>query len=226
MPTPLVDNAPFSHEVIELITQALETDDCVFVMEDAKPARRRWLSSGLPREQVEKFVYLNEHTKAETLPQLGQLLKQGQRLFLMSDGGLPCIADPGVELVDYCHRNKIKVSAAPFENSPILALALSGFEARQFVFQGFPPKDKAQRESFLQVVAQERRVQILMDTPYRLSRLLHEFSQHSLLSHRELFIGLNLSYDAERLLRGSARELLSQLDGQKEEFILIVNQMI
>jgi 16S rRNA (cytidine1402-2'-O)-methyltransferase len=223
IPTPLVDDGPFSFEVIKLLSEAPE--DAHFIFEDQKPARRRWLASGLARETIAKFHYINEHSAADELQTYIALIKQGHELYLMSDGGLPCIADPGVELVDLCHQNKLTVTSAPFDNAPILALALSGFKAPSFVFQGFLTTNKEQRKLALDQVARENRVQILMETPYRLERLLSELGEHPILRDRHCCLAMELNRESERVLRGRPHELLDQVRGQKLEFVLLLNQI-
>src|SRR5690606_25080014 len=137
-----------------------------FAIEDLKPGRRRWLRWGLPREQVEKFVLYNEHTRDEAIDILLGELKRGRDVYLMSDAGLPAFCDPGQQLVDRAHLNGITVTATPFANSIALAMALSGYSHDRFVFEGFIPIKEPQRAKTLQEIAAEKRPIIVMETPY------------------------------------------------------------
>jgi 16S rRNA (cytidine1402-2'-O)-methyltransferase len=208
----------------------------VLAVEDAKVARRRWLAWGLPRSAIETFWVFNEHNAEEGTLQLLQQLKSGLDVYLMSDCGLPAFFDPGQRLVDACHTAGIVVTATPMPNSFALAIALSGFPHQRFTFEGhLPAKDPDLRRGAIERILQNPLMSVLMDTPYRLSKLLSEFlsTSASLASHlpkgeaskliaRSYFLGLDLNYENELLLRGSLEHLIKQVEGEKREFILIV----
>jgi len=223
IPTPIDETSPLEQCAFDLLNNAAINDkeNSVFVIEDLKPGRRRWLRFKLPRDIVEDFVLYNEHTAKSASHEVLTLLKKGKNVFMMSDGGLPAFCDPGRDLVELCHKNKVKVTATPFANSISLALALSGFNHNKFVFEGFLPIEKESRNKALNLLKKEKRTVILMDTPYRLKRLLEELGQ-VFGNQRELFVGLDLNSSEEELLRAVPSVLLKKITDFKREFIIIL----
>ncbi len=229
VPTPLSEDGILEPVAFARLNFAAleESDNSVFVIEDLKPGRRRWLHFGLPRQAVENFVLYNEHTCLEASKSLLSELQKGKNVFLMSDGGLPSFYDPGIELVKMCHQNKIKVTSTPFCNSVVLALALSGCSHKKFWFEGFLPLDSAQREQVIKKLLNQKETSVLMDTPYRLKRVLEEFQSAFAANSgikRKLFVALDLNGAKEELHLGSPAELLGRIIDFKREFILIVSE--
>ncbi|MFA6238677.1 MAG: SAM-dependent methyltransferase [Bacteriovorax sp.] len=228
IPTPLSENSelePVAHRL--LMKAALEErESSLFVIEDLKPGRRRWLGFGLPREVVEDFVLYNEHTAATAARELLSALEFGKNVFLMSDGGLPAFYDPGVELVRMCHQHHIKVTSTPFCNSVVLALALSGFSHKKFWFEGFLPLDAQERAAVIKKLLLQKNSSILMDTPYRLKRVLEEmnslWSGNS--SGKKIFVAMDLGGDTESLMLGTPNELLNSIQEFKREFVLVISE--
>ena len=226
IPTPIAENVPLESVAFSLLERAanLERDRSVFVIEDLKPGRKRWLSFKLPREIVEEFRLYNEHTTKEIVNELLAELKLGKNVYLMSDGGLPAFYDPGVELVNFCHLNKIKVTATPFPNSVALALALSGFTHQKFWFEGFLPLESDERIKTLKNIYSMKHTVILMDTPYRLKRVLEECAEIHAKSGKRLFLAMDLGSENEECLRGTPVELLSSITELRREFVLVISQ--
>lgn len=220
IPTPIDEENNLEPVALELLNKNASTQNSIMVIEDLKPGRRRWLRWGLPRENVESFELYNEHNQQQQCEKLLAELKKGKDVFLMSDGGLPAFCDPGRELVHRCHLNKIKVTATPFYNSISLAVALSGIDHDQFFFRGFLSNKKDLRADQLKDLRKIKHTQVIMDTPYRLKRLLEELSELGL--KREHFLALDLGRDSEELYLGTPAKLLSQLKELKREFVLII----
>ncbi len=225
VPTPLQEELPLEPVALERLRAASADPATLLLVEELKVARQRWLRWGLPRESIERFVAFNEHTAAEQTPIVLQALKAGSSAVLMSDGGLPAFCDPGEGLVDACHRQGLPVTSTPFPNSVALALALSGFSHRSFVFAGFLPQKDPERSLALAAVVKETRTQILMDTPYRRQRLLEELAQAlpSDQKGRQVLLALELNGPKERLLRGTLSVVLSKTSElEKQEFVLVL----
>ena len=220
IPTPIDEINPLEGVAKELLLNACEDEASIFVIEDLKPGRRRWLRWGLPRDRVESFELLNEHTAKVQTQKLLSFLKEGKNLFLMSDGGLPAFCDPGRELVAACHAHNIVVTSSPFQNSIVLALALSGFDHSKFVFEGFIPVKTDERIEALKKIVQEKSAIILMDTPYRMKNLLENLS--NIASGRRIFLAMDLNSPEEQLLLGNPAKLLGKIEHYKREFILIL----
>ena len=112
---------------------------------------------------------LNEHTK-DYNELLGPLVK-GENWGLISDCGLPCLADPGAKLVSLARKRNLEIQAYPGPSSIIQALMLSGFSGQSFAFHGYLPRDPKKREAKLkqlvQAVRKERQTQVFIEAPYR-----------------------------------------------------------
>ena len=226
IPTPLAEVGELEPVAFKTLLEAAthDAENSVFVVEDLKPGRRRWLAFKLPRETIESFVLYNEHTVATAVKDLLSKLQQGKNVFLMSDGGLPAFYDPGVELVDLCHQNKIRVTSTPFFNSISLAIALSGFSHRKFWFEGFLPIDSLERQTAIKNIMNLKSTSIVMDTPYRLKRVLEEFLAAWGSSRKNLFVAMDLNTENEELRRGTPKELLKEISDFKREFVLVVSE--
>ncbi len=221
VPTPIQEGLPLEPTALEMIKSNLQNDKVIFCVEDIKPARKRWLQWGLPREKIDELVCFNEHTQEDLSKELIQKLKCGYIIFIMSDGGLPAFCDPGQKFLKLCHHNKIKVTSTPFPNSIALALALSGIEHNRFYFAGFPPRQKEARESFLKELTERNETIVLMDAPYRMSKLCQELSKMN--PSQYAFLAIELNGDDEKLIYGKIGDLATQTSQQKAEFILILD---
>lgn len=228
IPTPLNDDGVLEPIAFALLKKAAleEKENSVLVIEDLKPGRRRWLHFSLPREAVESFVLYNEHTAKVASMELLQALKSGKNVYLMSDGGLPAFYDPGIELVSLCHKNKIRVTSTPFCNSVVLALALSGFSHKKFWFEGFLPMDGDERITVLKKLLIEHHTSILMDTPYRMKRVLEELAEcwSSNTTSKKIFLAMDLNSEKESLMLGTPLELLKSIEDYKREFVMVISE--
>jgi len=142
-----------------------------FIVEDLRSARRflRLIDKGFPIDDT-VFMELNEHTAESELE--GYLLPavRGADIGIMSEAGLPGIADPGAKIVALAHKKGIKVIPLSGPSSIILALISSGFNGQNFSFNGYlpvKPAEKTSRIKDLEKKAREGYAQIFMETPYR-----------------------------------------------------------
>lgn len=217
VPTPIDNETMLEPTAREALNAAFERGDIIAV-EEAKTCRRRWIHWGLPREAIESFILYNEHTSLDEAPKLLAQMKKGKSVYLISDCGLPAFCDPGRLLVELCHKSAIQVSATPFANSVALAIALSGFNHERFIFEGFIPQRGADRKKALKRILSQKETSIVMDTPYRLERLLSELKDIN--GEKEVFLAMDLNKKEERLRRGKVKDL--QLPEEKKEFVLVI----
>lgn len=236
IPTPIDETSPLESVALDLLKNAAESEnfkqESIFAIEDLKPGRRRWLRFGLPRTTVEDFVLFNEHTQKELTPVLIDKMKAGVNVYLMSDGGLPAFCDPGQKLVSECHERGVTVTSTPFGNSISLSLALSGLPHDRFSFFGFLSLDKDKRASEWREVSERLKKEtiILMDTPYRLDRLVDEAQKT--LSGRSVkaFLGMNLGdKEQEKLVRAPLVKMTKILEEQgvnRPEFVLVLSESL
>ncbi|MBP3563447.1 MAG: SAM-dependent methyltransferase [Bacteroidales bacterium] len=170
IPSPLGDNDPA--EVIPApVLKSLEGFR-TFVVEEVRTARRYLSRAGLKGKIGElEFHELNEHTDAATVEGYMKLFDNGNDVALISEAGLPAVADPGAQLVALAHAHGITVVPAVGPSSLMLALMASGLNGQSFAFCGYIPAKTEERRSRLRtlekVSAQLKQTQILIETPYR-----------------------------------------------------------
>lgn len=217
VPTPIDDQNLLDIKAQELLLKASENSQNIFCVEEEREGRRRWLRFGLPREKVQDLVCYNEHTATDLNINLIKKLKSGSDVYLMSDAGLPAFCDPGQELVNLCHENKIAVDATPFSNSLLLAIMLSGFKAEPFYFQGFLPKEDVSRLQILKELIAKKHLVAIMETPYRYKKLLNELLD--LNCSRLVFIGIDLNTEGQIIYRGPLKSAPLEI---KAPFVLLL----
>ena len=151
------------------------------MVEELRTARRFLSRYGL-RGHIDEldFHILNEHTTPAEVEALLPLF-DGQDVGLMSEAGLPAVADPGAALVALCHRHGIEVVPLVGPSSMILAVMASGLNGQSFAFHGYLPIDPAERAKRLKQLEiraqQERQTQLFIETPYRNQKLFETLCQ-------------------------------------------------
>lgn len=170
IPSPLGDNDP--EEVIPVPVLKSLTGFRTFVVEEVRTARRYLSRAGLKGKIGElEFHELNEHTDQGTIEGYLRLFDNGNDVALISEAGLPAVADPGAQLVALAHRNGIEVVPAVGPSSLMLALMASGLNGQSFAFCGYIPAKTDERRARLKtlekVSAQLKQTQIIIETPYR-----------------------------------------------------------
>lgn len=136
---------------------------------------RRYLIKLLPQSPCARtlpILLLNEHSTKETYEEIIHKIVQGERWGLISDAGLPTLADPGSQLVHQLRRRGVAdIHALPGPSSVVLALMLSGLDAQKFAFHGYLPKESVERKKMLKDLerysARTAMTQICIETPYR-----------------------------------------------------------
>ena len=168
------------------------------------------------------LITLNEHNEKEEAPNIMVRLAKGEQLAIISDAGTPVFADPGQHLLELLYQMEIPISPVPGPASLMAALSLCDFPIERFIFAGFPPQKSQLREAFLSKYKNETVPVILMDTPYRLTKLLEEV-QAVFGKNQAILLACDLTQKKEAIFNGKIRDILPAVNGQKREFILIVN---
>lgn len=177
IPSPIGDNDP--SEVIPAHVLNSLHDINVFVVEDIRTARRYLSKAGLKgRIGSLEFHELNEHTRPEEIEGYISLFDGGTDVGLISEAGLPAVADPGAQLVELAHRNGIKVIPFTGPSSLMMALMSSGLNGQSFAFCGYLPAKTEDRKSRLRTLeklsAATGQTQIFIETPYRNDSMLKD----------------------------------------------------
>lgn len=151
-----------------------------FVVENIRTARRFLARSGLSRPiDTLEFAELNEHTPLEAVePLLEPLLRERKNIGLMSEAGMPCVADPGAKLVAAAHRHGVEVVPLVGPNSVLLALIASGANGQSFAFNGYlpvkPPERSKAIRHFERRALTEGQTQLFIEAPYRNRKLFDD----------------------------------------------------
>lgn len=149
------------------VDQAVSTLDGLIA--ESETAGRRYLGrfeTKKPARDIPIAIY-NQKTPKEDLDFLLEPIKKGERWGYVSDAGLPCIADPGSELVFRAKKSGIIVQAFVGPSSLLMALMLSGLPAQEFAFHGYLPAEKDGRDKAIVQFARTPGTHIFIETPYR-----------------------------------------------------------
>ena len=177
IPSPLGENDPA--EVIPVPVLESLKGFRTFVVEEVRTARRYLSKAGLKGQIGDlQFYELNEHTEPATIEGYLKLFDEGNNVALISEAGLPAVADPGTQLVALAHRHGIEVVPAVGPSSLMLALMASGLNGQSFAFCGYIPAKTDERRSRLKtlekVSSQLKQTQIIIETPYRNDSLFQD----------------------------------------------------
>ena len=158
-------------EVIPETALAITRQLRYFIVEDIRSARRflRLIDREFPIDDTQFFL-LNEHINDSGIESYLDPVLKGHDAGIMSEAGLPCIADPGAKIVALAHRRNIVIKPLSGPSSIILALIASGFNGQNFTFHGYLPVKPEERKSRLRELEKKTKegyAQIFMETPYR-----------------------------------------------------------
>lgn len=214
IPAYLSENSPIEYFAPAIKEYILKTD--YFFVENEKTARKviKFFCPEKKQPDLKLFlldkyselseVHLDRKEKNTDLKEAQNLMINGQDFGLLSEAGLPCIADPGNIMVKWCHENHIKVVPVNGPSSIILALISSGFNGQEFTFNGYLPIEKSQKKEkirFLENQVQKTGFsQIFMETPYRNNQLLEDLIQY-LNPNTKLCIAANINHPTEEFIK-------------------------
>jgi 16S rRNA (cytidine1402-2'-O)-methyltransferase len=182
---------------------------------------RREVSTMLKRLGIEnKDIHLlNEHTTDEEVADLLKLCRQ-KTVALVSDAGTPGFCDPGARLVSACRAENLQITTLPGASALMCLISMAGAQMKNFIFAGFPPAERDQRADALSYWALEKRAVVLMDTPYRLAKLLSELAGFA--PERKALLGMDFTLETETVLEGTLTHLAAQVQERKAEFMILL----
>lgn len=177
IPAPLGDNPPS-----DVLPESVLKTACslrTFVVEEVRTARRFLSSYGLKGHIEElEFHTLNEHTTSDEVEALAALFERSD-VGLITEAGLPAVADPGAALVALCHEKGIEVVPLVGPSSLMLALMASGLNGQSFAFRGYLPAKTDERRAAIRTVEKQsasmKQSLIFIETPYRNDSLFADF---------------------------------------------------
>ena len=148
-----------------------------FIVEELRTARRFLKKAGFPYPIDDtQFFELNEHTTHEEIGGYLDAIERGENIGMLSEAGLPCVADPGAMITKVAQRRGIEVVPLVGPSSLMLALMASGFNGQSFAFVGYLPVDKSKRAAAIRHLEErlhrEHQTQIFIEAPYRNNQML------------------------------------------------------
>lgn len=199
--------------------EAVRTAD-LLIFEEDKPARLVLKTAGVHRE----YLKYNEQSQRNILDTVREELMNDKTVLYMSDQGCPTLEDPGYEIARTARKANAKIKVIPGPSSLTAALSACPFSNKNFEFLGFPPREESKRQSFFKKMSGKKSLQIFMDTPYRLKRVL-ETCIEVFPEGAKGYIALDISGEDENYLTGNFKALyeeVCELD-KKLNFIMIIN---
>jgi len=169
------------------------------------------------------MISYHDHNQNQAGERILSLLKEGKKVALVSDAGLPGISDPGCHLIQIAIENNIPYTVIPGASAAITALVYSGLPTEHFVFEGFLPVKGSIRKERLEAIALEMRTVVLYEAPHRIHKTLADLSEYCEPT-RKVVIVRELTKIFEEAIRGSLDELRIQIENReiKGELVLLL----
>lgn len=177
IPTTLGDNEPL--DVLPLLVKKVIDELDFFIVENEKTARKFIKKiSPTKSQQILKLFSIDKYAnQIEVKTFLDPCLK-GVSVGLLSEAGVPCIADPGAEMVQLAHQKNIKVIPLVGPSSILMAMMASGFNGQNFAFNGYLPIDSNDRKKSIKnlekLSKENNQSHLFIETPYRNDKMLED----------------------------------------------------
>ena len=168
------------------------------------------------------LVSYYEHNRRERGEMIISRILNGEVCAIVTDAGMPCISDPGQDLVYLCHENGIQVESVPGPTAFATALAISGMESGRFTFEGFLSTNKPSRKEHLEEVKNETRTMIFYEAPHKLKATLKDM--YAYFGDREIAIVKELTKIHETVMRTSLKKAIDyfEIEIPRGEYVLII----
>ncbi len=173
---------------------------------------------------TKRLMAHHAHNEHQSVAGVIKLLKEGQKIALVSDAGSPGISDPGYLVVKSCIENNIPITALPGATAFVPALTSSGFPTDSFVFEGFLPVKKGRQTKFKELAIEKRTI-VLYESPHRIVKTLEQLVEF-LGEDRQVLVAREISKLHEEFHRGTSLELRDFFnlnpDKVRGEMVLII----
>jgi len=197
--TPLGQPSDASPRLIDALARA-----DVVAAEDTR--RLRTLAKALDAPITGRVVSLYDRVEAARVPGLVDAITAGATVLVVSDAGMPLISDPGYRLVVACVDAGVPLTCLPGPSAVTTALAVSGLPSERFCFEGFAPRKRSARRTWLASLADEQRTCVFFESPRRLPACLRD-AVDQLGAGRRAVVCRELTKVHEEVVRGSLEEL-------------------
>ena len=161
----------------------------------------------------------HEHSKRAKLDYLLNYLEQ-EDIALVSEAGMPGLSDPGYDLIVAAIERGVSVVPVPGASAVITALAVSGLPTDQFLYIGFLPRRKGQRQRILRQIVEESRTIVAFETPHRLNEALEDIEE--ILGNRRISVCRELTKVHEEIFRGRVSQAREYFVEPRGEFTLVI----
>ncbi|QTV05779.1 SAM-dependent methyltransferase [Faecalibacter bovis] len=211
----LLGESPYNRVLPEFNLEVIRSIN-TFVVENEKSARK-FIKQVCPEKvQADLDLYiLDKDTDAQELFELVKLLDQGKTIGIISEAGLPAVADPGSQLVKVAQDKKIQVVPLVGPSSILMALMASGMNGQNFAFHGYLPIEKNERKKRLgQLEAESSKTgiaQIFMETPYRNNQMIDDLTK-ILRADTKICVACDITLETEDIRTRSIK------DWKKEDY--------
>ena len=213
--TPIGNLGDISRRAVAVLSQV-----DLIAAEDTRTARRLLSALGVAAPRIARY---DDHAGDSERRQLMEALKSGKSVALVSDAGMPLIADPGLKLVRAAQDAGVKVTVVPGPSAALAALALSGLPSDRFLFQGFLPAKEGARRSALAELAAIPATLIFFESPHRLAASLADMD--ATLGARDAAVVREITKLFEDIRRGTLAELAAAFQKAgppKGEIVIVV----
>lgn len=184
----------------DITYRAKETlERCDYILCEDTRQTKKLLSHYQIKKQLRSYHLFNEKSQVEKV--ILEIIS-GAHIALVSDAGMPLIADPGFTLMERCHSENLRVTCIPGPSAPLTALALSGLSTDPFQFLGFLPKKPGEIKEAIAKAFAFQGTTIFFDTPHRLLKNLSYFPKST-----KLVIARELTKLHEEVIQGTPEEL-------------------
>ena len=174
-------------------------------------------------EFTNNLTSFNKHNSLNKIPRIINDLNSGKSVALVSDAGMPSICDPGEDLVKDARFHGINIVCIPGPCAALTALVSSGLPSSKFVFEGFLPKKKSEREKILFEISKNDKTTIIFESPHRLKKLLIEL-KHYCGGEREIRVSRELTKRFEEHIGDDINNVLNYFEGKevKGEITIVI----
>ena len=168
------------------------------------------------------LVSYHEHSGREVADRITERILNGENAGIVTDAGMPCISDPGENLVKICYEKNIDVKVVPGASAVVSALAISGLNTSRFTFEGFLSVTKKQRFEHLESLRDEKRTMIFYEAPHKLNSTLKDMLEY--FGDRKISLCRELTKVYEEVLRMTISEAVEyySVKSPKGEYVLVI----
>ena len=211
--TPIGNLSDFSPRAVETLKRV----DFI-AAEDTRVTLKLLTHFGIQKPLVSYY----EHNLREKGEYILERIESGESCAIVTDAGMPCISDPGEDLVRLCAERGIEINVVPSPTAAMSALAISGLSTSRFSFEGFLSVTKKQRQAHLDEIKNYKRTLIFYEAPHKLINTLEDLLTN--LGDRKISLCRELTKIHEEVLRGRISDMLNYYKDKtpKGEYVLVV----